>query len=168
MKEVKKMRYVILKKINNTWYATRNRYTAKELEIIVDKHYNDVVDFESINDGECQGLEEGVIIIKDDGRELNNGVYLTDDLKLETNKEMTKGLDLLVGLPIMLVGMLTNIMSIDVTVLLMVIWVFLVHFMIVPNMNNNKENKQTYADYQKAYKEMQENLPENHKAQGMM
>ena len=162
------MRYVILKKINNTWYATRNRYTAKELEIIVDKHYNDVVDFESINNGKCQGLEEGVIIIKDDGRELNNGVYLTDDLKLETNKEMTKGLDLLVGLPIMLVGMLTNIMSIDVAVLLMVIWVFLVHFMIIPNMNNNKENKQTYADYQKAYKEMQENLPENHKAQGMM
>ena len=149
------MRYVILKKINNTWYATRNRYTAKELEIIVDKHYNDVVDFESINDGECQGLEDGVIIIKDDGRKLNeNGVYLTDDLKLETNKEMTKGLDLLVGLPIMLVGMLTNIMSIDVAVLLMVIWVFLVHFMIVPNMNNNKENKME--------------LTENHKAEGMM
>ena len=149
------MRYVILKKINNVWYATRNRYTAKELEIIVDKHYNDVVDFESINDGECQGLEDGVIIIKDDGRKLNeNGVYLTDDLKLETNKEMTKGLDLLLGLPIMLVGMLTNIMSIDVAVLLMVIWVFLVHFMIVPNMNNNKENKMK--------------LPENHKAEGMM
>lgn len=149
------MRYVILKKINNVWYATRNRYTAKELEIIVDKHYNDVVDFESINDGECQGLEDGVIIIKDDGRKLNeNGVYLTDDLKPETNKEMTKGLDLLVGLPIMLLGMLTNIMSIDVAVLLMVIWVFLVHFMIVPNMNNNKENKMK--------------LPENHKAEGMM
>lgn len=168
MKEVKKMRYVILKKINNTWYATRNRYTAKELEIIVDKHYNDVVDFESINDGECQELEEGVIIIKDDGRELNNGVYLTDDLKLETNKEMVNGLSLLVGVPILLVGMLTNIMSIDVAVLLMVICVFLVNFVIVPNLNNNKENKQTYADYQKAYKEMQENLPENHKAQGMM
>lgn len=149
------MRYVILKKINNVWYATRNRYTAKELEIIVDKHYNDLVDFESINDGECQGLEDGVIIIKDDGRKLNeNGVYLTDDLKPETNKEMTKGLDLLVGLPIMLLGMLTNIMSIDVAVLLMVIWVFLVHFMIVPNMNNNKENKMK--------------LPENHKAEGMM
>lgn len=159
------MRYVILKKINNTWYATRNRYTAKELEIIVDKHYNDVVDFELINDGECQGLEDGVIIIKDDGRELNNGVYLTDDLKLETNKEMTKGLDLLVGLPIMLVGMLTNIMSIDFAVLLMIVWVFLVHFVIVPNMNNNKENKK---DYKKAEKEMQENLPENHKAEGMM
>lgn len=149
------MRYVILKKINNVWYATRNRYTAKELEIIVDKHYNDVVDFESINDGKCQGLEDGVIIIKDDGRKLNeNGVYLTDDLKPETNKEMTKGLDLLVGLPIMLVGMLTNIMSLDVAVLLMVIWVFLVHFMIVPNMNNNKENKMK--------------LTENHKAEGMM
>ena len=149
------MRYVILKKINNVWYATRNRYTAKELEIIVDKHYNDVVDFESINDGECQGLEDGVIIIKDDGRKLNeNGVYLTDDLKPEANKEITKGLDLLVGLPIMLLGMLTNIISIDVAVLLMVIWVFLVHFMIVPNMNNNKENKMK--------------LPENHKAEGMM
>lgn len=168
MEEVKKMRYVILKKINNTWYATRNRYTAKELEIIVDKHYNDVVDFESINDGECQGLEEGVIIIKDDGRELNNGVYLTDDLKLETNKEMVNGLSLLVGVPIGLVGMFTNIMSIDVAVLLMIVWVLLVNFVIVPNMNNNKENKQTYADYQKAYKEMQENFPENHKAQGMM
>ena len=147
------MKYVILKKINNTWYATRNRYTAKELEIIVDKHYNDVVDFETINDGECQGLEDGVIIIKDDGRELNkNGVYLTDDLKLETNKEMAKGLYLLLGLPIMLMGMLTNIMSIDVAVLLMVVWVFLVHFAIIPNMNNNKENK----------------LPENNKTIGMM
>lgn len=162
------MRYVILKKINNTWYATRNRYTAKELEIIVDKHYNDVVDFELINDGECQGLEDGVIIIKDDGRELNNGVYLTDDLKLETNKDMVNGLGLLVGVPIGLVGMFTNIMSIDVAVLLMIVWVLLVNFVIVPNLNNNKENKQTYADYQKAYKEMQENLPENHKAQGMM
>lgn len=152
------MRYVILKKINNTWYATRNRYTAKELEIIVDKHYNDVVDFETINNGECQGLEDGVIIIKDDGRELDkNGVYLTDDLKPENNEEMAKGLDLLVGVPLGLVGMFTNIMGIDFAVLLMVIWVFLVHFIIVPNMNNNKENK-----------EMQENLPENHKAQGMM
>ena len=151
------MRYVILKKINNTWYATRNRYTAKELEIIVDKHYNDVVDFETINEGECQGLEDGVIIIKDDGRELDkNGVYLTDDLKLETNKELAKGLDLLLGLPIMLMGMLTDIMSIDVAVLLMVVWVFLVHFAIIPNMNNNKENK----------KEME--LPENHRAEGMM
>lgn len=160
------MKYVILKKINNTWYATRNRYTAKELELIVDKHYNDVVDFEIINDGEYQGLEDGVIIVKDDGRKLEaNGVYLNDDLKLETNNEMAKGLDLLVGLPIMLVGALTNVMSLDFAVLLMLIWVFLVHFAIVPNMNNNKENKK---DYQQAEKEMQENLPENHKAEGMM
>lgn len=150
-------RYVILKKINNVWYATRNRYTAKELEIIVDKHYDDVVDFETIDDG--------VIIIKDDGRELNvNGVYLNDDLKLETNNEMAKGLDLLVGVPIGLVGMFTNIMSIDFAVLLMLIWVFLVHFAIVPNMNTNKENK----NYQAEHEEMMKNLPENHKAQGMM
>lgn len=151
------MRYVILKKINNTWYATRNRYTAKELEVIVDKLYDDVVDFESINDGDCQGLDEGVIIVKDDGRELDkNGVYLNDDLKPETNKELEKGLNLLLGVPLFLMGMLTNIMSIDVAILLMFIWVLLVHFTIVPNMNNNKENK----------KEME--LPEDHKAVGMM
>ena len=151
------MRYVILKKINNTWYATRNRYTAKELEVIVDKLYDDVVDFESINDGDCQGLDEGVIIVKDDGRELDkNGVYLNDDLKPETNKELEKGLNLLLGVPLFLMGMLTNIMSIDVAILLMFIWVLLVHFTIVPNMNNNKENK----------KDME--LPEDHKAVGMM
>lgn len=151
------MRYVILKKINNTWYATKNRFTAKELEIIVEKHYNDVVDFEIINDGECQGLEDGAIIIKDDGRELDkNGVYLNDDLKLETNNELAKGLDLLVGLPLCLVGTLTNIMSIDLAVLLTLMWVFLVHFAIVPNMNNNKENKKVME------------LPEDHKPIGMM
>lgn len=151
------MRYVILKKINNTWYATRNRYTAKELEIIVDKLYNDVVDFESINDGECQGLDDGVIIVKDDGRELDkNGVYLNDDLNIETNTELEKGLNYLVGVPMFLTGMLTNIMSIDTALLLMFIWVLLVHFVIVPNMNSNKENK----------KEMK--LPEDHKAVGMM
>lgn len=151
------MKYVILKKIDNTWYATKNRYTAKELEIIVDKLYNDVVDFESINDGDYQGLDDGVIIVKDDGRELDkNGVYLTDDLKPETNKELEKGLNLLVGIPLWLVGIFTNLMSIDTAILLMFIWVFLVHFIIVPNMNNNKENK----------KEME--LPEDHKAKGMM
>lgn len=154
------MRYVILKKINNVWYATRNRYTAKELEIIVDKHYNDVVDFETINDGDCQGLEDGVIIVKDDGRELNkNGIYLTDDLKLETNKEMVNGLSLLVGVPIGLVGMFTNIMSIDFAIVLMLIWVLLVNFVIVPNMNNNKENTN---------KDVQSELDENHKPIGMM
>lgn len=151
------MKYVILKKIDNTWYATKNRYTAKELEIIVDKLYNDVVDFESINDGDYQGLDDGVIVVKDDGRELDeNGVYLTDDLKPETNKELEKGLNLLVGIPLWLVGIFTDFMSIDTTILLMFIWVFLVHFIIVPNMNNNKENK----------KEIE--LPEDHKAKGMM
>lgn len=150
------MRYVILKKINNVWYATRNRYTAKELEIIVDKHYNDVVDFELINDGECQGLEDGVIIVKDDGRELDkNGRYLNDNLEIETNTEMEKGLNLL-GLPIFFLGIFTNIMSIDTALLLMLIWVALVHFAIVPNMNNNKENQEL------------DNLSEGHKAKGMM
>lgn len=84
------MKYVILKKIDNVWYATRNRYTAKELEILVDKLYNDIVDFEVIDDGACQGLDDGVIIVKDDGRELNNnGVYLTDDLTKETTTTNT-------------------------------------------------------------------------------
>lgn len=153
------MKYVILKKINNVWYATRNRYTAKELEIIVDKQYTDIVDFDIINSGECQGLEDGVIIIKDDGRELDkNGKYLSDDLKLETNIELEKGLDLLLGLPICLLGALTNIMSIDIAVLITFIWVMLVHFTIVPNMNNNKENN----------KNVQSELPNDHKPIGMM
>lgn len=162
-------KYVILKKIDNVWYATRNRYTAKELEIIVDKHYNDDVDFESINDGDCQGLEAGVIIVKDDGRELDkNGKYLNDDLKLETNTELEKGLNYLVGMPIFFMGIFTNIMSIDTALLLMFIWVALVHFAIVPNMNNNKENQKSYKELQEAVKEMQKQLPENHKAKGMM
>lgn len=151
------MRYVILKKIGEIWYATRNRYTAKELEIIVDKHYNDVVDFETINDGEYQGLEDGVIIVKDDGRELDkNGRYLNDNLEIETSTEIEKGLNLLLGLPIFFLGIFTNIMSIDTALLLMFVWVALVHFAIVPSMNNNKENK----------KEME--LPDGHKAKGMM
>lgn len=153
------MKYVILKKINGTWYVTKNRYTAKELEIIVDKHYNDVVDFETINEGECQGLDDGVIIVKDDGRELNkNGKYLNDDLKLETNEELVKGLDFLC-LPIFFVGTLTDIMSIDTALLLMFIWIVLVHFAIVPNLNNNKENHS---------QDIQSELPEDHKAEGMM
>lgn len=82
------MRYVILKKIGDIWFATRNRYTAKELEILVDRYYNDIVDFELIDAGLCQGLDDGVIIVKDDGRELNkNGRYLTDDLEIETRTE---------------------------------------------------------------------------------
>lgn len=159
-------KYVILKKIDNVWFATKNRYTSKELEVIVDKHYNDIVDFELINSGECQGLEDGVIIVKDDGRELDkNGKYLNDDLKLETNKELEKGLNLLVGMPIWFMGIFTNIMSFDTALLLMFIWVALVHFVIVPNINNNKENTK---DLQEENKKMQEQLPENHKAKGMM
>lgn len=162
-------RYVILKKIDNVWYATKNRYNAKELEVIVDKHYNDDVDFESINDGDCQGLEDGVIIVKDDGRELDkNGKYLNDDLKLETNTELEKGLNYVVGMPIFFMGVFTNIMSIDTAILLMFIWVALVKFVIVPNINNNKENPKSYKELQESAKEMQKQLPENHKARGMM
>lgn len=162
-------KYVILKKIDNVWYATKNRYTAKELEVIVDKHYNDDVDFESINDGDCQGLEDGVIIVKDDGRELDkNGKYLNDDLKLETNTELEKGLNYVVGMPIFFMGVFTNIMSIDTAILLMFIWVALVKFVIVPNINNNKENPKSYEEMQRSAKEMQKQLPENHKARGMM
>lgn len=162
-------KYVILKKIDNVWYATKNRYTAKELEVIVDKHYNDDIDFESINDGDCQGLEDGVIIVKDDGRELDkNGKYLNDDLKLETNTELEKGLNYVVGMPIFFMGVFTNIMSIDTAILLMFIWVALVKFVIVPNINNNKENPKSYEEMQRSAKEMQKQLPENHKARGMM
>lgn len=156
--EVNKMRYVILKKIDNIWYATRNRYTAKELEILVDKHYNDTVDFELLDNGDYQGLDDGVIVVADDGRELDkNGRYLNDNLEIETNKEIEKGLNLLLGLPIFFLGVFTSIMSIDTALLLMFVWVALVHFMIVPNMNNNKENQ-----------ELNDSLSEGHKAKGMM
>ena len=156
------MKYVILKKINNVWYATRNRYTARELEIIVDKHYNDVVDFELINDGECQGLDDGVIIIKDDGRELNaNGKYLDDNLKLENNEELNKGF-IYIGCFIISVLWVFTSLTIDTAFLLALAWGLLVRFVIVPNMNNNKENKQEMS------KDVQEELPENHKAIGMM
>lgn len=155
-------KYVILKKIDNVWYATKNRYTPKELEVIVDKHYNDIVDFETLDDGDCQGLDDGVIIVKDDGRELDkNCKYLNDDLKLETNKELENGLNLLVGMPIWFMGIFTNIMSFDTALMLMFIWVGLVHFVIAPNINNNKEN-------QKVQEDVQSKLEENHKAIGMM
>lgn len=146
------MKYVILKKINNTWYATRNRYTAKELEVLVDKLYDDVVDFKLLNDGECQGLDDGVIIIKDDGRELNdNGVYLNDNLKPEEKKSS----------------------NLWVWVLLFFMWLFcgvygVIGFgaiccliYLVKYFDGDDKTPQQYQ-------EMQEHLPENHKAKGMM
>lgn len=150
------MRYVILKKINNTWYATRNRYTAKEVEVLVDKLYDDVVDFESINDGECQGLDNGVIIVKDDGRELNaNGVYLNDDLKLETNEEKKSS-------------------NLWVFIVMFALWLFfgfygVVGFCAITGLIYfiNRDDK-TPQQYEEEYQEMQNNLPENHKPIGMM
>ena len=141
------MRYVILKKINNTWYATRNRYTAKELEVIVDKLYDDVVDFEELNSGNCQGLDDGVIIVKDDERELKeNATYLNDDL----TKEDTKN----------------NNSFLLCVVVLFIVWLLLgvygamfvgLMWLIVAIFSNNKTETN-----------VQNELPENHKARGMM
>lgn len=137
-------KYVILKKINNVWYATRNRYTAKELEVIVDKLYGDVVNFELIDDGDCQGLDDGVIIAKDDGRELDkNGVYLTDDL----NKE-TKSSNLWVYVVIFILALFFGL---KITFAFCALYLI---FKIIANINTNTD--------------VQSELPENHKAQGMM
>lgn len=140
------MRYVILKKINNKWYATRNRYTAKELEVIVDKLYDDVVDFESINDGECQGLDDGVIIVKDDGRELDkNGVYLNDDLKPENKNSKA-------WVWVVLFAMWLFLGIYGVAIFFGVIGlVYLVKYL------NGDDDK-----------DVQDELPEDHKAKGMM
>lgn len=140
------MRYVILKKINNTWYATRNRYTEKELEIIVDKLYDDIVDFESINDGDCQSLDDGVIIVRDDGRELkNNAVYLNDDLIKEDTKNNNFGLYLVILFIVWLLLGVYGVMFVGLCWLCVVIY------------NNNKTDE-----------DVQSKLPEDHKARGMM
>lgn len=139
-------KYVILKKINNVWYATRNRYTAQELEILVDKLYDDIVDFELINDGECQGLDNGVIIVKDDERELNeNGTYLTDNLELETKN---KSSNLWVYIVIFILSLLFGL---KITVAFCALYII---FKIIANINSNTD--------------VQAEFPENHKAQGMM
>lgn len=140
------MKYVILKKINNTWYATRNRYTAKELEIIIDKHYDDVVDFELINSGEYQGLDDGVIIVRDDGRELDkNGVYLNDDLIKEDTKNSNFGLYLVILFIVWLLLGVYGVMFVGLCWLCVVIY------------NTNKTEE-----------DVQSKLSENHKARGMM
>lgn len=140
------MRYVILKKINNTWYATRNRYTEKELEIIVDKLYDDIVDFESINDGDCQSLDDGVIIVRDDGRELkDNAVYLNDDLIKEDTKNNNFGLYLVILFIVWLLLGVYGVMFVGLCWLCVVIY------------NNNKTEE-----------DVQSKLPEDHKARGMM
>lgn len=140
------MKYVILKKIDNIWYATRNRYTAKELEVIVDKLYDDVVDFELINDGDCQGLDDGVIIVRDDGRELkDNAVYLNDDLIKEDTKNSNFGLYLVI---LFIVWLLLGVYGVMFVGLM---WLIIAIF------NNNKTEE-----------DVQGKLPENHKARGMM
>lgn len=142
------MKYVILKKINNVWYATRNRYTAQELEVLVNKLYDDIVDFELINDGECQGLDNGVIIVKDDERELNeNGTYLDDNLNLETKNKSSHLWVYVVTFVLLL------FFGFKVTIMFGVLYVLL---KFIASFDNNTN------------KDVQSELPENHKAQGMM
>lgn len=142
------MRYVILKKINNVWYATRNRYTAQELEVLVSKLYDDIVDFELINDGECQGLDNGVIIVKDDERELNeNGTYLTDDLELETKNKSSHLWVYVVTFVLLL------FFGFKITIMFGILYVLL---KFIASFDNNTN------------KDVQSELPENHKAIGMM
>lgn len=142
------MKYVILKKINNVWYATRNRYTAQELEVIVDKLYDDIVDFELINDGKCQGIDNGVLIVADDGRELNeNGTYLNDNLNIETEK---KSINLWVyGVTFVLL----LFFGFKITLMFGILYVLLKFIASFDNDTN---------------KDVQSELPENHKAIGMM
>lgn len=140
------MKYVILKKINNTWYATRNRYTAKELEIIVDKLYGDDVDFELLDDGDYQCLDDGVIIVRDDGREVkDNAVYLNDDLIKEDTKNNNFGLYLVILFIVWLLLGVHGVMFVGLCWLCVVIY------------NNNKTEE-----------DVQSKLPEDHKARGMM
>lgn len=142
------MKYVILKKINNVWYATRNRYTEKELEILVDKLYSDIVDFELINDGECQGLDNGVIIVADDGRELNeNGTYLDDNLNIETKNKSSHLWVYVVTFVLLL------FFGFKITIMFGILYVLL---KFIASFDNNTN------------KDVQSELPENHKAQGMM
>lgn len=142
------MKYVILKKINNVWYATRNRYTAKELEILVDKLYNDIVDFELINDDECQGLDNGVIIVADDGRELNeNGTYLDDNLNIETKNKSSHLWVYVVTFVLLL------FFGFKITIMFGILYVLL---KFIASFDNNTD------------KDVQSELPENHKTIGMM
>lgn len=142
------MRYVILKKINNVWYATRNRYTAQELEVLVSKLYDDIVDFELINDGECQGLDNGVIIVADDGRELNeNGTYLDDNLNIETKNKSSHLWVYVVTFVLLL------FFGFKITIMFGILYVLL---KFIASFDNNTN------------KDVQSELPENHKAQGMM
>lgn len=151
------MRYVILKKIDNIWFATRNRYTAKELEILVDKLYGDIVDFELINDDSRQGLDDGVIIVKDDGRELNeNGIYLNDDLEIEKQPKHND-----IKSWMIIVAVLVASYDIRVALSLVTLWGFVVLFVNIVTSDSAKIAK---AETQ----QMQDKLDNDHKAKGMM
>lgn len=148
------MKYVILKKIDNVWYATRNRYTAEEVNKIADKLFGEEIDFTDVNDGGNYGLADGIIVVADDGRKLDpDKTYLTDDLKKET--EVETGL-YYIGAILGPIWMFTS-MTLEFTLLLMVIWVLIVKFAIMPAIKNNKPTERK-----------NDGLPDDHETVGMM
>lgn len=84
-------KYVILKKMNKIWYATENRYTEEELMKVVKMNGYELDQLPS--DGDCEGLEEGVIVIEDDGRPIikdGKHSHLNDNLEImEAEKSHT-------------------------------------------------------------------------------
>lgn len=113
------MKYVILKKIDNVWYATRNRYNKDEVSKIADKLFDEVIDFEAVDDGDYYGIADGIIVVADDGRKLDpDKTYLTDNLKRETDVET--GLYYLGALVLSPIWVMTS-MTCDLMVILMVL-----------------------------------------------
>lgn len=150
------MKYVILKKIDNVWYATRNRYTKDEVSKIADKLFDEVIDFEDVDDGGYYGIADGVIVIADDGRKLDpDKTYLTDNLKRETDVET--GLYYLSAAVLCPIWVMTS-MTYDLMVGIMTLWVLIVRFVIMPLVKKGK-NKTTRKD---------DGLPDDHQTTGMM
>lgn len=150
------MKYVILKKIDNVWYATRNRYTKDEVSKIADKLFDEVIDFEAVDDGDYYGIADGIIVIADDGRKLDpDKTYLTDNLKRETDVET--GLYYLCAAVLSPIWVMTS-MTCDLMVSIMVLWVLIVKLLIMPAVKEGKNKTMRKAD----------GLPDDHQTTGMM
>lgn len=150
------MKYVILKKIDNVWYATRNRYTKDEVSKIANKLFDEVIDFEAVDDGDYYGIADGIIVIADDGRKLDpDKTYLTDNLKRETDVET--GLYYLSAAALSPILVMTS-MTYDLMVILMALWVLIVKFLIMPEVKKGKNKTMRKAD----------GLPDDHQTTGMM
>ena len=154
------MKYVILKKIDNVWYATRNRYTKNEVSKIADKLFDEVIDFEAVDDGGYYGIADGIIVVADDGRKLDpDKTYLTDNLKRETDVET--GLCYLSAAVLCPIWLMTS-MTYDSMIIIMALWVLIVKFAIMPLVKkgkNKNENKTMRKD---------DGLPDDHQTTGMM